>query len=280
MCEEGMRTFALRAGDHTAEWAYDRTDVLKVIQHARPPIATTFSARTAFPTEAHAGHTFLAEFDLLRDGKPCAASSVYVFPLIPYGLLRVERGALVTPSGTEKSLAHLQGQSEFELIYRSNYVAIFENHDALPRAFLVHHARVADDQTTLKAMSRATFQPRETLWLAEGESLSAGGAQTAHESAQIIVSQPERVVVQARVESDAYLLLTDSWYPGWVARVDGVVTPIVRADYIFRAVRLAPGEHRIEFEYRPTSLYVGAGVSALALLIVVGALVGARRFSV
>ncbi|MBI5300842.1 MAG: YfhO family protein [Chloroflexi bacterium] len=280
MCQDGMRTFTLRAGDHTAEWAYDRTDVLKVIKHARPAIATTYPARSAFPTESHDGHTFLAEFDLTREGNACDATSIYAFPLIPYGLIRIERVLLVTSEGREISLAHLQGQSDYALIYRSNYVAIYENYDALPRAFLVHHARVADDKTALKEMSRATFQPRETLILSDGAPLDAGGAQTANESARIVENKPERVVVTARVETDAYLLLTDSWYPGWIARVDGFPTPIQRADYIFRAVRLAPGEHRIEFEYRPSSLYLGAGISAIALLIVIGAFVGSRRFSV
>ncbi len=280
MCQEGLRTLPILAGNHTAEWAYDRTDVQKIIKQIRPPVATTYAARSAFPIEAHDGHTWLGEFDLTRDGKPCDLSNVYVFPLIPQGLLRVEHVTLVAPDGKETSLAHLQAQSDHELIYRSNFVAIYENHDPLPRAFLVHNAHLAEDNVALKEMSSATFKPRETLVLADGTPLQAGGAQTANELVQIVDYKPERVVLNARVESEAYLLLTDSWYPDWVARVDGVATPIHRADYIFRAVRLAPGEHHIEFEYRPSSLYIGAGISACVLLIVIGAFVLSRRFSV
>ena len=277
MCEDGMLTIPLRAGNDTAEWAYDRTDVLKVVKHARPEIATTFPARSAFPTEDHAGHTFLAQFDLTREGKPCNASGVYIFPLISYGLIRVERVLLVAPDGSADSLAQITGQSEQSLIYRSNYVAIYRNEDALPRTFLVHDAHLADDDAALKEMTRNDFKPRETLILADGNAIRAGGAQQPGEFARIDEYKPERVVVSARVNADAYLLLTDSWYPGWLARVDGVDAPIQRADLIFRAVRLAPGEHRIEFEYRPPSLYVGVGISAIALLVLVGVLVVSRR---
>jgi uncharacterized membrane protein YfhO len=72
-------------------------------------------------------------------------------------------------------------------------------------------------------------------------------------------------------------VLTDSWYPGWIARVDGIETPIERADYIFRAVRLAPGEHRVEFEYRPASLQIGALISGVALLALFGVVVVSKR---
>lgn len=277
MCEDGMLTIPLRAGNDTAEWAYDRTDVLKVIKHARPEIATSFPARSAFPTEDHAGHTFLAQFDLTRDGKPCNASGVYIFPLISYGLIRVERVLLVAPDGSEASLAQITGQSDQSLIYRSNYVAIYRNEDALPRAFLVHDAHLADDETALKEMTRNDFKPQEMLILADGNAIRAGGAQQSGEFARIDEYKPECVVVSARVNADAYLLLTDSWYPGWVARVDGVDAPIQRADLIFRAVRLTPGEHRIEFEYHPPSLYIGATVSVIALLILVGVVVISRR---
>jgi hypothetical protein len=276
-CADGMMTLPLRAGLDTAEWAYPRTDVLKVIQHARPPIATTFPARTAFPTEAHDGHTFLARFDVTRAGKPCDASGMYIFPLIQYGLLRVERVTLVAADGAEFSLAHLTGRSEQSLIYRSNYVAIYENHDAMPRAFLAHNARIVDDETALKEIARAGFKPRETLLLAGGAPLRANDANTSGEFARIDEYAPERVVISARANTDAYLVLTDSWYPGWIARVDGIETPIERADYIFRAVRLAPGEHRVEFEYRPASLQIGALISGVALLALFGVVVVSKR---
>ncbi|MCI0477066.1 MAG: hypothetical protein L0Y55_12525, partial [Anaerolineales bacterium] len=86
-----VQTIPLRAGAHTAEWAYERTDVRKVIKHALPPIATTFPAYSAFPTESHVGHNFLAQFDLSRNGKPLNVVSCAILPVIDPGLLHIER---------------------------------------------------------------------------------------------------------------------------------------------------------------------------------------------
>jgi len=174
----------------------------------------------------------------------------------------------VTPEGKEISLADLTGTSDFTLIYRTNEVVVFENLDVMPRAFLVHDARVADDKSVLEIMRQNDFKPAETLLLANGPPLRTGGAQRADEAAKIVNYEPERVVLSAHASADAYLVLADAWFPDWIARVDGVEVPLYRADLMFRAVRLSPGDHQVEFEYRPISLYAGAVISAIALVIV------------
>ena len=65
-----------------------------------------------------------------------------------------------------------------------------------------------------------------------------------------------------RARSESYLVLSDSWYPGWLATVDGVDVPIERANILFRAVRVPPGDHTVEFRYEPRSVSTGALVSA------------------
>lgn len=73
-------------------------------------------------------------------------------------------------------------------------------------------------------------------------------------------------------------MLSDTWYPGWQATVDGEPADILRANYAFRAVRLDAGEHTVEMIYRPTLVLVGGAVSLVALaLLVVGLLWAARR---
>jgi len=262
------QTIPLRAGSDTAEWAYERSDVRKVIKHSLPPLATTFPARSAFPTESHAGHNFLAQFDLTREGKPLNIVSCAILPVIDPGLLHVERVSFVTPEGKEISLADLTGTSDFTLIYRTNEVAVFENLDVMPRAFLVHDARVADDQSALAEMSRNDFKPAQTVLLADGAPIHVGSAPRDDESVRIVSYQPERVVVSAHAGADAYLVLADVWFRDWIARLDGIEVPLDRADLIFRAIRVPPGDHQIEFEYRPVSLYVGAAISAMALVII------------
>ena len=263
--------FQLRAGNDTAEWAYERTDVRRVIQHKMPTVATTYPALSAFPVEPHVGHAFLGQFDVTKQGQPRNVVGVYVFPLVNQGLLHIEQISFVSSSGKETSLAHLIGRDDQTMIYRdAQYVTVYENPDALPRAFLVHNAKVVrDDEATLKEMSDDSFQPRRTLILADGTPMQGEGEQRAAERVQITDYQSQRVVISVTAIEPGYLLLSDSWYPGWVARVDGVETPIQRGDYIFRAVPVSAGEHKIEFEYRPISLYVGACISAMAMIVLV-----------
>jgi uncharacterized membrane protein YfhO len=80
------------------------------------------------------------------------------------------------------------------------------------------------------------------------------------------VDQPERFVARVAMPQPGYLLQREAWYPGWRARVDGVETPLVRADLLFRAVPLTAGEHTVEVFFDSGSFKRGALVSVLGLL--------------
>jgi hypothetical protein len=72
-------------------------------------------------------------------------------------------------------------------------------------------------------------------------------------------------------------VLTDTWFPGWHARLDGREIVIRRADHAFRAVALPPGRHEVEFTFVPRGLRSGAAVTLGALLIVGALLIPSRR---
>ena len=79
---------------------------------------------------------------------------------------------------------------------------------------------------------------------------------------------PNTVFIEAHTPSPGFLVLRDTYYPGWIAFVDGVQTEIQRADYLFRAVYLSEGSHRVVFPFRPLSVKLGAVISLLSLLSV------------
>jgi len=66
-----------------------------------------------------------------------------------------------------------------------------------------------------------------------------------------------------------YLFLANTWYPGWVAYVDGRETPVNRADYVFMAVKVPAGDHSVLLEYRPASLIVGAWLTLAGIFFCV-----------
>lgn len=75
------------------------------------------------------------------------------------------------------------------------------------------------------------------------------------------------MVIEATAPRAGYLVLADTFYPGWEALVDGAEAPIVRANTMFRAVPLTAGRHEVEFLFRPGSVRSGAMVSALGLIL-------------
>ncbi|MFN8451123.1 MAG: YfhO family protein [Anaerolineae bacterium] len=75
------------------------------------------------------------------------------------------------------------------------------------------------------------------------------------------------VTIQVDAARGSWLVLADTDYPGWTASVDGVETPIYRANLAFRALQVDAGQHVVQFEYRPDWLLPGALVSAVSLLI-------------
>ena len=68
------------------------------------------------------------------------------------------------------------------------------------------------------------------------------------------------------------------YFPGWRAYVDGVETPIYRANYLFRGVVVPQGQHTLVFAYRPTSVLVGAAISLVALVLAAGLLIVSWRY--
>jgi len=171
--------------------------------------------------------------------------------------------SLVDTRTTTTRQVTLSTDGNYRLVH-SGDVKIYQNLDALPRAFVVHQAEVIpDDDQAVARLRDPAFDPAQTIVVDGGEPLVAEGTGWA----EIIRYAPEEVVVDVTTDVTAYLLLTDTFYPGWRVTVDGRPADILRADLAFRAVPLEPGAHRVEFLYRPASVRWGAWVSGAALLL-------------
>jgi hypothetical protein len=80
-------------------------------------------------------------------------------------------------------------------------------------------------------------------------------------------ADPNRVVIEVEADGPAWLLLSDTWYPGWEARIDGVGMSVWRGDYLFRAVPVPTGKHVVEFLYRPVSFLAGVILAVAAIVL-------------
>ncbi len=225
-CEGDELRLPLRVGLETAEWAYARSDVAANVQHSLPPIATTFPARSGFPPEDHPGHTYLASWELPTATDLCG---LRIAPAMPEAFVRIEGIRLLTAGGETLLAAHLLGLGDHGIVYRSEDALVYENRDALPRAYALPLAEVK---------------------LAEGAArLPEGSLQQRLIPAQIVTYEAQEVAIQVTVDQDALLVLADLHYPGWQATVDGRPVEILAADDVFRAIILSPGAHQVRFVY-------------------------------
>jgi hypothetical protein len=127
---------------------------------------------------------------------------------------------------------------------------IWENAHALPRAFIADGYEVHPDRAVL-LQALPGLEPALSVVLEEEPRFTAAGKAVAAPGAEVVRYAPGDVEIVARLTRPGFLVLTDTFYPGWRAEVDGQRVRLLRADYVFRAVALGAGEHRVVFRYRP-----------------------------
>lgn len=96
----------------------------------------------------------------------------------------------------------------------------------------------------------------------EQERAPLAGPDLEASSAEVLRYSPGQVVVRVRSRRAGLLVLADSYYPGWVASLDGTPARILVANHALRAVELPAGDHEAEFTFRPGSFRLGLAVSA------------------
>jgi hypothetical protein len=142
---------------------------------------------------------------------------------------------------------------------------ISENDDVLPRAFVVMGARPLPPRPeVLEAMKTTDFQEVVLLDGFEGEE---AGSRSGFHAADIRRYEPNRVEIEVRGEA-GFLVLTDVWYPGWTATLDGEPVDIWRANHAFRAVAVPEGTHTIVFRFEPGPYFLGRRISLVSLVAV------------
>jgi hypothetical protein len=176
-------------------------------------------------------------------------------------------------------------RAAYRLVYQDDSTMIRENQAAFPRVFLAPDAvSVPVSDWSLSYLTDTAIDLRRTALIERPASEDAGQKTVldgpplaSDETAMIVRESASSVAVQVRANARRYLVLTDTYFPGWQATIDGEAAPIERADYLFRAVAVPPGQHLVEWQYLPDGLVVGSMVSALALCVMVSFWLYGRR---
>lgn len=142
---------------------------------------------------------------------------------------------------------------------------------ALPRAFLVDGWRIEQDENRIL---QALFEidPTSTAVVSPSEESAIPYSNVRDGTAwarqvEWLEDEPLRQRIRVSTTKPAILVVNDAWYPAWHAEVDGAKHDICRVNYHFRGVFVSPGEHMIEFRYRPSAFHRGLLGTVAASLI-------------
>jgi hypothetical protein len=198
------------------------------------------------------------------------------------------------------------GDDTLRLVHHSD-VKLYRNEQAVPRAYLVAQAQVAESPAAaLDALRRPDYDPQRlvvlerdpgpppparTAWrgrlrawrdgieqlLGIGSDPREGTVPQGHPlpetgpaaagDATIVEDAAERIAVRIQAAQPAMLVVRDTYFPGWSATVDGRPASLWRADYLFRAVAVPTGSHTVELRFHSRALTLGLQVSLLAVLV-------------
>jgi hypothetical protein len=146
---------------------------------------------------------------------------------------------------------------------------IVENVDASPRAWVAHSWRAADGlDSALGLVSASSSRQLQRDPVIEGVEARSGSG--APEPATVVRDDDDEVVLSATASSDGYLVLADSFYPGWKATVDGRSEKIEPANGAFRAIPIAAGRHEVRFSYESAAVRWGWILSLIGILCTAG----------
>ena len=86
---------------------------------------------------------------------------------------------------------------------------------------------------------------------------------------RFIRESPNRFVVETQAVRRSLLVVSENWYPGWTAKVNGTPQPVMRANGALMGVFLNPGASKVEFNFRPRHFYWALSLTMISLLTLV-----------
>jgi hypothetical protein len=205
------------------------------------PLRIGFYDRLVAPGEAN-WHIDLRAFPASFDGYDCALARALALEFVLLG-------------SPIEQVPHLARRPVAEVLRAGPDIWVYRLADPSPRLKFLRRVQVADaDALTGSGALVATPSPDYVLIDDDTPPRRSYAAVAAAAGrATIAAWRPDRVEIAVETREGGMLALHDVWYPGWIAEIDGVAAPILRADVLFRAVEVPAGARRVVFRYAPFS---------------------------
>jgi hypothetical protein len=190
-------------------------------------------------------------------------------------LSREQMGGEATPSLGTMVLG------KYILVYNEDPNSlVFLNTRFIPRAFPVHSVIVEKDKDMIfNILNHPQFRPTDAVVLEETPSQSLPSSPLPSSESRVSITRysNDEITIKADMAQPGFLVLSEKYYPGWKAYIDGEETKIYKANYVMRAVYLPKGTHKVRFVFDPWPYKVGLWISSATFLFLIGAVMGRRK---
>lgn len=160
----------------------------------------------------------------------------------------------------------------FKKVFQKGKTYIYLNTFFLPRAYLVANYKVLPEGKILSYLTSQSFEPSQEVILEEKPAKFRPLKSKNPGKVRIETYRPNYLRIKVNALTNCFLFLSDSFYPGWEAKIDGRKVPLLQANYLFRAVPVKKGKHTIELFFQPEEAYLASRLSIATLLAISGVL--------
>lgn len=171
--------------------------------------------------------------------------------------------------GVNGNTPALYDSNKFKKVFEDKSVVVYENLNSLPRAFMVYdwEKDTGDDQTLSKILN-VNFPLGEKIIVNSDITKNSNLDNIkGNYSIKYLDYKSQGSEIDVKTNKAGMLFVSDSYFPGWNVYIDGEKSQIIKADFAFRAVYVAQGDHRIVFSYEPESFLVGKNISLISAAI-------------
>jgi hypothetical protein len=168
-------------------------------------------------------------------------------------------------------IATIKKREQGKLAFRNEKWNVYENATPCPRAWAVSSIIVEPSvEQVLRRIQEPDFDPMRMAFVDRPLGITFPNAD--HQLPQEVAFshyQDDRFELDVSVAQTSFLVLSEMYYPGWQATVNGSPTPIYRTNGLLRGIEVRPGQSHVVFNYRPRSVMFGAALTALAFGVAV-----------
>lgn len=169
----------------------------------------------------------------------------------PFGFNRI-----ITPHNYSSEIMDLLGvryvlslsdlsSEKLDKAFQEGQLRIYENKNAFPRAFFVENVLIAKNKN--EAINKIFEKKNELRKVAVVESSTGLPSNWTVGKVEILNYEENRIVLKSDNSGDGFMVLTETFYPTWHAKIDGAETKIYLTDFNFRGIVVPKGKHKIEF---------------------------------